>query len=274
LGISGKGILDAQLFKNLPILTKADLLATPIKERTDKRFEARTLAIESTTGTTGEPFKIAVDTSYQRRRNIRFLRALLEIGYRPWNRLMLLTDRYTAPTKRVGNRYYVSVEQSTSDILSAFLKIRPWILYGFKTPLRLLAQQIEADVSPNHSLAAVASTGEVLDERTDTLFQKVYGCPVHDLYGMTETGLIARRQSDASVFRLFGNSVITEFLPVSDQPNLFKLIVTNLDLHSSPIIRYDSGDLASITDKNGVKKIMSIFGRQIDTLLSIDGIET
>lgn len=273
LGINREDVQGHEVLYNLPILTKADLLAASIEERTDKRFDASTLAHESTTGTTGQPFTLCVDAAYKRRRNFRFLRALLEVGYRPWTRLMLLTDRYSAPTTRVGNRYYVSVEQSTADIRTAFFNIRPQILYGFKTPLRLLAQQIESDVSPEFSLSAVVSTGEILDEKADSFLQTVYGCPVHDLYGMTETGLIARRQSSAPVYRLFDSSVITEFLPVPGNDKLFKLVVTNLDLRCSPIIRYDSGDLVSLTVENGVKRIVSILGRQVDTLRSIDGSE-
>lgn len=260
----------SEILAELPILSKSDFLETSLEDRIDRRFERDKLVAETTTGSTAQPLTICVDRSYTRRRNLRFLRGLLSAGYRPWQRLMLLTDRHAETTRSQLNRHYVSIEQPTSSILAAYQQIRPRVLYGLLTPLRLLAKNLPLE-SPRPKL--VISTAEMLDPRSRNELETAFDCPVSDFYGMTEMGLVAWQRPGYKGYIMSSNSVLTELVPDSGSQDRYRMIMTNLDLHASPMIRFDSGDLATVRWVDGQPHIMAFEGRRIDTIIGRDGSE-
>jgi phenylacetate-CoA ligase len=262
-----------QLLNRLPVVSKADLLATPLEERTNRRYNVSDLSVESTTGSTGQPFSLYVEKSYKSRRNLRFLRSLISVGYKPWQRMMLLTDRYAEP-KRVGiNRYYVPVEQPTSAILDAYRSIRPDVLYGFLTPLRLLAERLAAAPQSSHQPHLVISTAEMLDRHTRQILENTFDCAISDFYGLTEMGLVAWQPPGAERYSMWSNSVLTELMPDPSGQDRYRMIMTNLDLTASPIIRFDSGDLTGVRWMDGQPQLVAFEGRRIDTIIRRDGSE-
>ena len=269
LGLSPGDFRDPDILAPLPVLTKADLLAAPPAERIDARWRPADLAEEATTGSTGQPFSVWIDRRYRARRNRRFLRALLAVGYRPWQRLMLLTDRYPGTVRR-GRLHYVSVEQPTGAILEAYRRIRPHVLYGFATPLRLLAERLGAEAAGGPRPRLVISTAEMLDTATREALERGFEAGVADFYGMTEMGLVAWRPAGISAYIMSPEAVVTEFVPDDSCPGRYRLLMTNLDLESSPIIRYDAGDLA-VLDADG--RVTAFEGRRLDTIVCRDGSE-
>lgn len=264
----GRGHTAAEILSELPILSKSDLLAAPLEERIDRRLSRDDLVCESTTGSTGQPFTLCIDKSYIRQRNLRFLRGLLSAGYRPWQRLMLLTDRHADSTRSRLNRHYVSIEQPSSSILSAYQEIRPQVLYGLLTPLRLLAKSLPLE-SPRPNL--VISTAEMLDPGSRREIETAFDCPVYDFYGMTEMGLVAWQRPGAERYIMSSDSVLTELVPDSGSQDRYRMIMTNLDLHASPMIRFDSGDLATVEWIDGEPQITAFEGRSIDIIVGPDG---
>ena len=271
-GLSVRDLASPSILEHLPVLTKGDLLGASLEQRRNIRFQASDLSVESTTGSSGQPFSLYVEMAYQRRRNWRFLRALFAAGYRPWQRLMLLTDRHSAPLTRIGNRYYVSVEQATDTIFDAYLSVRPAFLYGFATPLRLLAEKVAARPA-GFGPVAVVSTAEMLDTASRGVVAAAFACPVHDFYGLTEMGLVAWQRPGANYYNSAGNSVLMEFVPQATGDGRYRMIMTNLELRASPIIRFDSGDLVSMRLAEGRPRIEGIEGRCIDTIVCRDGAE-
>jgi phenylacetate-CoA ligase len=271
-GLSERHLSMPDVLGRLPILTKAQLLATPQEKRVNGRFGRSRLTMESTTGSTGQPFSLYIDSRYRLLRNLRFLFALSSAGYRPWHRMLLLTDRHAGFVRR-QNRYYQSVEQPSADILEAYLRVRPHVLYGFTTPLRLLAESIRGSRRSVPRPRLVVSTAEMLDSATREALAGAFDCPVIDFYGLTEMGLVAWQRRDASEYILATSSVLTELVPDSSSPDRYRLLLTNLDLRGSPIIRFDSGDLAHADLAGGKLRIRKFEGRIVDTLLARDGKE-
>ena len=272
LGIGTTNDTIETLLRRLPVLSKADLLATPTEERLNRRYSEQKLIAESTTGSTGQPFTQHMETAYVRRRNLRFLGALTATGYRPWQRLMLLTDRFATSTRR-GKRFYEPVEQPTNGIFEAFQRIRPAVLYGFTTPLRLLAETILKSGHPATGLNLVISTAEMLDPATRRTLDAAFRCPVYDFYGMTEMGLVAWQRRGADGYILATRAVLTEFIPSGADDDRYRMYMTNLDLRAAPVVRFDSGDLARIRCTATGPVITAIEGRCIDTVLGRDAVE-
>lgn len=262
-----------EMLSAFPVMTKTDLMSLPEEARIDLRFAGGHLIRESTTGSTGQPFSIAVDPAYLRRRNFRFLRALVSVGYRPWQRFLLLTDRYSRPTRKHLTRYYESVEQPSAAIVDAFLRIRPTVLYGFTTSLRLLRDELHRRGGLPHRPAFAVTTAEMLDTATRTSLEQGFGCPVYDFYGMTEMGLVAWQYPGSGGCYAVSDSVLVELEPIDTDGRLHRVIMTNLDLRVTPFIRYDSGDLAVVENHYGTPQITSIEGRRLDTIVLRDGSE-
>ncbi len=262
-----------EILSRLPVISKEDLMSAPLDERRNHRYSHAALLEESTTGSSGQPFTLYVDQRYTRARNLRFLRGLLSSGFRPWHRLMLLTDRHAGSTRVGRNRYYVSVEQSTTSIVDAYRRIRPHVLYGFLTPLRLLAECLTGIEEGAHRPRVVISTAEMLDPHTRQLIEDTFGCPVSDFYGLTEMGLVAWRHPGVERYIMSPNSVLTELIPDASGKGRYKMVMTNLDLLASPIVRFDSGDLASVRNIDNKPVVVAIEGRCIDTIIRRDGKE-
>jgi phenylacetate-CoA ligase len=270
LNLTGGNLAAMSLLRSLPVVRKSDLLAFRPEERIDRRYRISRLCRESTTGSTGQPFSMYVDRRYRLSRNMRFLRALCHVGYRPWHRLLLLTDRYGGFSRRHG-WYYQSVEAHTPALLEAYRQARPDVLYGFATPLRLLAEALGDRDRRARGPRLVISTAEMLDPDTRGNLESAFGCGVADFYGMTEMGLVAWKRPGDQAYTMAEDSVLTEFLADDACRGRFRLVVTNLDLAASPIIRFDTGDLAEVEFIDGRPAVVRFEGRQIDALACPDG---
>jgi len=271
-GLTEQELSAPDVLARLPILTKAGLLATPLDNRVNRRFDVSRLTRESTTGSTGQPFSLYVDTRYRVLRNLRFFYGLLSAGYRPWHRMLMLTDRHAGLSRR-QNRYYQSVERPTSEVLDAYMQIRPHLLYGFTTPLRLLAESIRESRRNAPRPRLVVSTAEMLDSATRDALAETYRCPIIDFYGLTEMGLVAWQRPGVDGYVLSASGVLTELVPDNSCPGRYRLLMTNLDLRASPIIRFDSGDLAHAETINGKPRVSAFEGRVIDTIVARNGQE-
>ncbi|HEV2694832.1 MAG TPA: hypothetical protein VG347_18200 [Verrucomicrobiae bacterium] len=100
------------------------------------------------------------------------------------------------------------------------------------------------------------------------ILARVFGVPVFNLYGSTETGHLLMENETGEMKQSLG----TAFLETvdADAHNVGDLIVTTLSNHYMPLLRYRIGDLAErITRPNGNTFI--VHGRIRDALTSGDG---
>src|SRR5690606_16606129 len=67
------------------------------------------------------------------------------------------------------------------------------------------------------------------------------------------------------------DAILTELIPDNLCEGRYRMLMTNLDLRASPIIRFDSGDLASVKVVDGIPLITAFEGRLIDTIVCRDG---
>lgn len=271
-GLRRGDLADPGVLERLPVLGKQQLLATPPEDRRDRRFDSSRLIAETTTGSTGQPFTLYIDRRYRALRNLRFLRGLAAAGYRPWHKLLLLTDRHRGLSRR-HRWYYQSVECPAAEIRQSLLTVSPDVLYGFTTPLRLLAEDLLRDPAPNIRLKFVISTAEMLDAFTRRILEAAFGCPVFDFYGMTEMGLVAWQRPSRYGYIMSRSSVLTEFIADAACHGRYRMVMTNMDLRASPLIRFDSGDLAQVETVSGKRVVTAFEGRSIDTLVCRDGSE-
>jgi phenylacetate-CoA ligase len=259
----------------LPLVTKADLLRSDVADRLNVKFARRRLTAETTSGSTGQPLELRIDTASARRRRARFLRALLSCGYRPGDRLMLISSRPSGSIKRVSpwaalaRWTYVDLYAGDAELLREYVRTRPRVLYGPLSALLLLAQAIERHGTKVHRPAIVISTAEQVTHSCRRALRSAFDTDVTDFYGMAELGLVAWRDSRTNHYTA-QHGLALEFLPTADLPDFERLIVTDPG-GAMPLIRYDTGDVVRRDPAQPASPIVEIGGRQVDFILLPDG---
>lgn len=247
----------------VPIVQKADLLATPIESLLDRSCNERKLTLEKTSGSSGQPMEILKDPASVRRRSLRFLRSLLICGYRPGQRLLLISSRRAAGLMSYARWHYADLRDQ--HLQQEYQRVRPHALYGPLSSLLQICDHPDGIPTGFHRPSIVISTAEQMLPAQRAVLEKTFGCPVADFYGMTEVGLVAFRRPLADRFEPASADLLLEFLPLADDPATERLVVTDLTGGAMPMIRYDTGDL--VRRRSGLDAgIEEFVGRRIDSL--------
>jgi phenylacetate-CoA ligase len=260
----------------IPLTKKTDLLGLPEERIVSRDNQLGKLKVEQSSGSTGTPFKVYMDRNYLFTRNLRFLRGLHSCGYRWPMKLLLITTGDGDKESSLMRWRYLSIKDSAETLFQQYRTYQPSVLYGCTTPLRLLAEYIEANDLPVATPRTVITTAESLDQYSRLLLMRVFSAPVCDFYGMTEMGLIGWRCSAQQGYHLAWDSIITELVDVAGSGESH-LVFTNLDLYAMPLIRFDSGDIGSslesgiCTCRTSLDSLDRVEGRVVDTVSLKDG---
>lgn len=258
-------------FDLLPIVGKADFLETLTERRLDDRYDRKKLLTERTSGSTSEPFTMYFDRKAWLKRRMRFIRALLDCGYRPGHSLMLISSRHFVSVMRLARWHYVGLDRGESELWTKYQQIRPAVLYGPLSSLLILAQKALDSGREFHRPRVVISTAEQLTNTSRTYLGQVFGADVADFYGSTELGLVAWRRPGCTHYVQKSEDLLFEFLPAENDTALERLVVTDLTSGPMPLVRFDTGDLVHRSQRQPNAPIEEFVGRKVDCLVMPDG---
>lgn len=248
----------------LPILTKKDL-QVPLQSRLSNGFSNTNTYTNKTSGSTGNPFSFAKD---------KFSHALTWAIIRNrfnWHGLYgkkqarfygIPNDALARLKERLkdffSNRYRFNVFD-LSDIafenwLDKFNKNHFVYLNGYTTVIVAFANYLNSknlilkDICP--SLKACVVTSEMCAEEDKTAMSKAFGIPIINEYGASELDLIAF-QNTKNQWIINTESLFIEIIDVNDKPlpygEIGRIIITSLYNKAHPFIRYDLGDIGTLT---------------------------
>jgi phenylacetate-CoA ligase len=127
------------------------------------------------------------------------------------------------------------------------------VFIGYPSVIGALAEYCRAkgDGSRSFCLKAIITTSESLNDRTRVTLRQVFGCSVLSRYCTVESGVLAHECDCASRHHLNIASYVIEMLALdSDKPaspgELGRVVVTDPFSRAMPLIRYDTGDLATL----------------------------
>jgi phenylacetate-CoA ligase len=140
-------------------------------------------------------------------------------------------------------------ESTLADWWRQIQRFRPVYLYGYASALDRLAEYIESHGQRvSFPVKLVSTTAEVLYEFQRERLQRVFGAPVSNEYGSTETGSIAFECPDGG-WHLMSAHTYTEFLQDDLTPAapgvLGEIAVTPLHNKAMPLLRYRLGDMGA-----------------------------
>jgi phenylacetate-CoA ligase len=271
-GVSPAAIASLDDLYRIPVTTKLVLSQHDPSELISSRFKRADLEHDSSSGSSGTPFSVYLDRQYVLNRNMRFLRGLFATGYRLGDRLLLITDRHGGSGKSWLRWEKASPEEPADRLLHRIDALQPAVLYGSGTPLRQLAEKVLDTEHAITYLKSVVWTAETLDEKTRQLLERAFAAKVFDFYGLTEMGLVAWECQAHAGYHVSDDSIIVEYLPLSNSGAALRMAMTNLNLYSMPLIRYDSGDLAvpqpteACICGRGLSRLIRVEGRVVDTI--------
>lgn len=277
---------------DLPVLTKKDL-QKPLAERLSNGYSTKTVFVNKTSGSSGDPFIFAKDkeahaltwasikyrfgwygidfnTSYQ----ARFYGIPLDfIGYQKERLKDFLGQRYRFPIFDLSDIFL-------EKVLKHFRSKKFDYINGYTSSIVLFAKFLQSknvilkDICP--SLKVCMVTSEMLFDEDKILMETQFGIPVVNEYGASELDLIAF-QNPKDEWLVNSETLFVEILDENNQPvphgKEGRVVITSLYNKAHPFIRYDIGDIGILDEKSTWKKpvLKQLLGRTNDIAILPSG---
>ena len=167
---------------------------------------------------------------------------------------------------------------NVGDYIRQILKFDPYMLKGFPSTFYYLARHLHEN-GMKLNIKACFANGETLYPFMRDYIQEHFGCGIHDHYG--SEGVETACQCDPrSKHHIASETVIPEIVdrdgnrvPPGTEG---RFLVTSLSKWAFPFLRYDTQDVASLTDEQcfcgrGLPLIETIKGRIVDLSVTPSG---
>ena len=279
-------------WEDLPVMRKIDF-QKPLKERLSDGFIEKTVYINKTSGSSGDPFVFAKD---------KFCHALI------WANIMrrfgwygidlnhsLQARFYGMPLDFKANkllrfkdflshRYRFNIfdfsDVAIEKMLRKFGRTKFDYINGYTSSIVLLAQYLKKkdlylnEICPGLKVCIV--TSEMLFEEDKKLLEERFRIPIVNEYGSAELDIIALENPDG-VFKVNAENLFVEILDDSDNVLPYgqegRIVVTSLYNKAHPMIRYEVGDVGILDEKSTAKNpiLKKLTGRTNDVALLPSG---
>ena len=154
----------------------------------------------------------------------------------------------------IWRRTTIPTFATTKTQVEVLKRIRPDVIRGNSHELATLARAVQRDGIEKIRPRLVFQMGHLLDENTRKLIESALHTKVFDFYASTEVGLVAWECSERRGYHINMDSVVLEVLDSNGDPvspgERGRLVCTGLLSHAMPFIRYNMGDVGSLSDEN------------------------
>ena len=222
-------------------------------------------SVGSTGGSTGEPLRYRVSREDGNWGMANLFRGWGYAGYELGEPMAVvagasLTARSPGVKDRLSDfilntKHYSSYGMSDEKIESYLLDINEGkykYLRGYATSLYELASKALAEGQSFPAIHAVFSTAERLTSGHRSLIEEAFGAKVFDNYGLNDGGVTAFECGEGRGMHVDYSRSILEVVGEDDAPILNgkgRILATSLRNKAMPFIRYETGDLAEISDE-------------------------
>jgi phenylacetate-CoA ligase len=191
-----------------------------------------------------------------------------------------LADRLREHVKCFAmNRTNIFFSSLDPDELKAMWRrikvVRPYLVHAHPTTIFHLALFAEERGYADRLFEVFESSGELLESKQRETIARVFGCRVIDRYGLAEAGIVAY-QTDGSdpALLVFDPFCWPEVAEIEDDDKLThvdgtaggELVITPLRNRMMPLIRYRTGDLATLGETARGFVLDQMIGRTHDVV--------
>tara|TARA_B100001250_G_C19760786_1_gene772376 strand:+ start:184 stop:1515 length:1332 start_codon:yes stop_codon:yes gene_type:complete len=272
--------------EKLPIINKT-IIGNNLELFISQDYTKENLVEISTGGTTGKPFK-----SYTTKFGRSFLRATgirgrRWGGYNYGDKVVTLAGSSLVPNEKVPlskilrNLFERNLPLSATHLSDSILfeyvekivKHNPKIIRGYPSAIYVLAKFINENNLTGITPSVVITTAEVLLDKHREFISSVFGCRVCDNYSNPES-LANAYECEYNNLHLGTDVSLIEILDTSNE--IGKIVATDLNNYGMPIIRYDTEDMARLSDESCecgrvLPIINSLQGRSTDIIRFSNG---
>jgi len=270
--------------EKLPILARAEIPALAASVRSLYSYPDNLLT-SRTSGSTGMPVSFFFDASHQAGRFAARARYLRENGWNPFRRGAWIMNvamdspdgALTRGSRFLGSHFFPHT--SELELQAKWLReLDPCYLYAYPVNFEGLVQIFAGQHRPLLSLRKIFSGSEVLDDSLRRKLIDCFGVGVADNYGSTEAFLAWECPSGS--YHINAEHVIVEVVGddgrASPPGTMGRVLVTTLENHLMPLVRYEIGDYAIATDRacacgRTLPCIGKIIGRGVNLFVNPDG---
>jgi phenylacetate-coenzyme A ligase PaaK-like adenylate-forming protein len=288
---------DFECFQRLPLIAKPEMRNNfprnflPAGQTIELLLEKNLVELEHTSGTSSERLPVIFGRGWwntQEERALRlnaFVAKILDefpdarratITSPACNGLTCPTVWMSREQRTIGNALFVNLARipfliSEAELLHMAAEVADW------SPQFL-------DVDPVHgarfalyceqhglkfpSLKFILASYEFVSVMHRRILERVFGVPVFNLYGSTETGHLLM-ENEAGQMKPSYNTAFLEIMK-PDARNIGELVVTTLTNDYMPLLRYRIGDLAQ-RHEAAYGNHLTVHGRARDALMAGDG---
>jgi phenylacetate-CoA ligase len=170
--------------------------------------------------------------------------------------------------------------EKCSNYIRLIRKYNPQYIYGYPSAIYLLAEHCRIHGIEDISFDAVFSTAEMLLPQYRELIEDQFGCRVFDMCGSYDGGAQAMECEEHNGFHISAEKVIVEIVDDDGNPvepgRTGRIIVTDLHNYAMPFIRYENGDIGSLSNEQcpcgrGLPLLESLEGRTADIIRLSNG---
>lgn len=294
LEIKKHAIENTEFYKNytvddkFPVCDKMAFISDYEQHKAKGGFQ-EPIHTSSTSGSTGTPFTVIQDFR-KRKRNIADLKVFGERCDYPSNERMVffrvLSEKLhrTPEQEDRENIYYIDSSKLDNghlqSMIDAVIEKKPRIVFSYSSTLVELGKYAKNKgySAKDFSMSSLLIAGEGILEPDRKMLEEVFGCKLYRRYSDMEMGILGQDMGNGSAYELNWGSYYFECLKMhSDEPTedgeIGRIVITDLFNRAFPMIRYDTGDLASmIRPTDGRLPYYSeIYGRVRDCVYSTDG---
>jgi phenylacetate-CoA ligase len=296
LNLKPEDINKIEDLEKLPILTKSDIKShwEDFKPSILNKIKYYNF---STGGSTGTPFKYRI-TKFER-----FLDSASRYkgwsfgGYELGDRVVFLggssigignITTLPANLNKQIHEYVRNIKMLSSfdmgeDEINKYIKIinsfKPYYLYGYASSIYLLSKWIEENNVAIYQPKGVLTTAEKLYPHMRTQIEKAFSCKVYDTYGLGDGGVHASECAEHCGLHIATERSIMEVVDKDGNQLEYgegRILATSLYNYAMPFIRYDTGDLGTISNDicacgRGYKLLRDVIGRSADFLITPEG---
>ncbi|MFC4738437.1 phenylacetate--CoA ligase family protein [Flavobacterium ponti] len=286
------GKSEIEIWNDLPVLTKKDL-QQPLEDRLSNGYSTKTVFVNKTSGSSGDPFIFAKDKACHA---LTWASIIYRFGWYGIDINSSYQARfYGIPLDFIGhkkerlkdflsNRYRFSIFDLSDDVLEKvlrkFQKSNFDYINGYTSSIVLFAKFLQSKnivlktICPTLKVCLV--TSEMLFEEDKTLMEKQFGIPIVNEYGASELDLIAFENTKGE-WQVNSETLFVEILDENNQPvpngKEGKIVITSLYNKAHPFIRYEIGDIGILDEKSTFRKpiLKKLIGRTNDVAILPSG---
>lgn len=265
-------------FDKIPILTK-DIIKNNFENIKSCKLGTRHTYVNHSGGSTGEPIEFIQDKEYDDW-NIANKIYYKHIGgynlgekeLRIWGSERDFIGDKEKPVIRIRNFFFnrkdlnafTMTEENMEKYLREINSYKPRWIEAYVQPMYELALFAEKQKIPMYSPKGILTSAGTLYPVMKDKIETIFNCKVWNRYGSREVGDIAFGFENLKI-SVWNNKVEI----INGRNGLGKVLITNLNNYSFPIIRYDIGDIAS--EGNSWGWLKNIEGREMAVIRTKQG---